>query len=116
MKKSLVFAAVLAFVGIADAEPVTSFNADRYIACDAHSVGAVLMAKKAAAQQKSVEAIVNATYERPPVLDIKLSVLASDAIKKEYLQSAGERSLQKFLSGVCYAGDLTGEELAPKSP
>lgn len=74
------------------------------------------MAKKAAAQQKSVEAIVNATYERPPVLDIKLSVLASDAIKKEYLQSADERSLQKFLSGVCYAGDLTGEELAPKSP
>ncbi|NIF40101.1 hypothetical protein F3J14_04135 [Burkholderia sp. Tr-862] len=116
MKKSLVFAAMLSFVSFANAEPVTSFNADRYVACDTHSVGAVLMAKKAAEQKKPVEAIVNATYERPPVLDINLSILASDAIKTGYLHSADERSLQRFLTGVCYAGDLTGKELAPKKP
>lgn len=116
MKKSLLIAAVLAFVGIANAEPVTSFNANDYIACDAHSIGAVLMAKKAAEQKRPVEAIVNETYERPPVLDTKLSLLASDAIKAGYLQSADEKSLQRFLTGVCYAGDLTGRELAPRKP
>ncbi|MCB4349509.1 hypothetical protein LA345_37480 (plasmid) [Burkholderia vietnamiensis] len=116
MKKTLVFAAMLAFAGLANADPMTSFNAANYTACDAHSVGAVLMAKKAVDQKRPVEAIVNETYERPPVLDIKLSLLASDAIKAGYLHSADERSLQRFLTGVCYEGDLTGKELAPKKP
>ncbi|MBN3813427.1 hypothetical protein [Paraburkholderia sp. Ac-20347] len=117
MKKVLFAAVTLTLAGLANAdETPTTFNANDYIACDAYAMGAVLIAKKAADQKRPVEAIVNETYERPPVLDIKLSLLASDAIKTGYLQSAGETSLQRFLAGVCYGGDLTGRELAPKKP
>lgn len=114
MKKYLILAVVFTVTGWAQAESATAFDVNRYIACDAHSMGAVLMAKKAAAQRRPVEAIVNETYDRPPVLDMKLSLLAADAIKAGSLP--GDRSLQRFLAGVCYAGDLTGKELAPKTP
>jgi len=112
MKQIVATAAAFILSGVAHAAPVTSFHAKDYIACDAHSMGAVRMANDAVHRKQPVEAVLNDRYKTPDVLDVKLSLLASDAIKAGYLDSADERSLQRFLTGVCYESGLKGKQPA----
>lgn len=90
-------------IGSAMAETVTpKFDADDYIYCDSHSLVAVQFAKTEFELSKKPGNKSQLSQLNTLPIDIKLTSIAFDAIKTGYLESAGEKSLQRFLTGICY--------------
>lgn len=112
MKKTTILLATLAFAGSAAA--AQGFDAKNYVACDAHSLGAVQMAKNAVALGKPVESVLNDVYASPDVLDVKLALLAVDAMKAGLSKPEDAPGLQRFLAGVCYESGLTPKPIATR--
>lgn len=107
MKRELAFVAALTFTGLAVAAPPTTYDADKYLTCGTHSFGAVLMAKDSILLKRPVEAILNENYKSPDILDVKLALLAVDAMNAGLgATPADVGELQHFLTGVCYESAL----------
>lgn len=114
MKKIVVCVTSLLLAGAADATSTASFDAERYAACDDHSVGAVLVAHDAAVLKSSVQDVLNAIYSEPGALDVRLSLLASDAMKGGMATPADALILEHFLAGVCFGSGLSVEKATLK--
>jgi hypothetical protein len=105
--KTSVAILTLAFSGLASAAPVTDFHPNEYQFCKLHSQAALQLAIKAADSGQAVETLLNRSAAVPTVLDTKLALLASDALKANTFVAS---SLQEFVAGVCYESPLPKQQ------
>ncbi|WP_321960045.1 hypothetical protein [Paraburkholderia sp. J7] len=74
------------------------------------------IAQESAGRREPVDALLNKQFDRPPVIDTKLAILAFDTITDTHSRPENESRLLGFLTGVCYASDIPLGELASKKP